>query len=210
MVRNILVVLATLFLAGGILFTSIARTASVRYVFNAPSENGNRQVLGESTIINYRLPFPGRVLPDSTLWPLKAIRDKLWLLLTPTPERKSELNLLFADKRLVMARMLFEKDKPEIAFSTLTKAEKYLESSYKLELEARDRGVDTTELLVKISEASLKHIEEMEEMQQIAPDDAEPKIIEIKEKYAEKVYEKTRDAMFEQGLTPPENPFNGQ
>ena len=144
------------------------------------------------------------------LWPLKAVRDRLWLLLTPAPERKSELNLLFADKRLVMARMLFEKDKPEIAYSTLTKAEKYLEASYDLEMQARERGVDTKELMERISKASLKHIEEMEDMQQIAPDDAEPKIIEIKEDYAENVYEKTRDAMFEHGLTPPENPFNGQ
>ena len=209
MLRNFLLVLATVFLAVGILFTSIARTASVRYVFNATNSNEESQVLGESTIINYQLPFPGRVLPDSTLWPLKAGRDKLWLLLTPTPERKSELNLLFADKRLVMARMLFEKDKPEIAYSTLTKAEKYLESSANYEVQARERGVDTTELLERISEASLKHIEEMEEMQKIAPDDAEPKIIDVKENYAERVYERVRDSMFEEGLTPPENPFNG-
>lgn len=209
MVRNILLLLATVFLAVGILFTSIARTASVRYVFNATS-NMDSRVLGESSVIDYPLPFPGKVLPDSALWPLKAVRDRLWLLLTPTPERKAELVLLFADKRLVMARMLFERDKPGIAFSTLTKAEKYLESSVEYEVEARKRGVDTKELLEKLSMSSLKHIEEMEGMLKIAPDDAQPQIINIKENYAERVYERVRDSLFEQGLVPPENPFNGR
>lgn len=210
MVRNFLLVLATVFLAFGILFTSIARTASVKYVFNASNENGDAQVLGESVIIDYQLPYPGRVLPDSTLWPIKALRDRLWFLVTPTPERKADLSLLFADKRLVMARMLFERDKPEIAFSTLTKAEKYLESARNLEEQAKERGVDTSDLLQRLAKASLKHIEEMEEMQKISPDDAEPQIIYIKENYAEKVYERSRDALYEEGLTPPENPFNGQ
>lgn len=210
MVRNVFLVLATLFLAFGILFTSIARTASVKYVFQSPTEDVDSQVLGESITIDYQLPFPGRILPDSTLWPLKALRDRLWLLVTPSSQRKSELNLLFADKRLVMARMLFEKEKPEIAFSTLTKAEKYLESAYKLEQEARGRGVDTSELLQRMSKASLKHFEEMEKMQKISPDDAEPQIINVKENYAEKVYEMSRDALYAEGLVPPENPFNGQ
>jgi hypothetical protein len=53
-------------------------------------------------------------------------------------------------------------------------------------------------------------MEEMEEMQKIAPDDAQPEIIRIKEKYAESVYEMVRDSLFEKGLIPPENPFNGQ
>jgi hypothetical protein len=168
------------------------------------------RVLGDNSVIDYPLPFPGKVLPDSALWPLKALRDKLWLLLTPTPERKSELVLLFADKRLVMSRMLFEKDKPEIAFSALTKAEKYLESSMQYERKARERGVNTAELLEKLAMSALKHMEEMEEMQKIAPDDAQPEIIRIKEKYAESVYEMVRDSLFEKGLIPPENPFNGQ
>lgn len=210
MVRNVFVILATVFLAVGILFTSIARTATVKYAFRSPVGEKDPQVLGESATIDYNLPFPGRVLPDSTLWPLKAFRDKVWYLLTPTPEKKAELNLLFADKRLVMARMLFEKDKPEIAFSTLTKAEKYLESVIEKEEEARERGVDTEELLTNLAKASLKHYEEMEKMIAIAPDDAKPEIIKIREIYSERLYERTRDVLYEEGLTPPQNPFEEQ
>lgn len=210
MVRNFLLVLATVFLAVGILFTSIARTASVKYVFEGPSDSLGPEVLGENSIVDYQLPYPGKVLPDSALWSVKALRDKLWLFVTPSSQRKAELNLLFANKRLVMARMLFEKDKPELAYSTLTKAEKYLESAVSLENAARQEGADTNDLLINIAKSSLKHIEEMSEMQKLSPDDAEPQIIQIKENYAERVYERARDALYGEGMTPPENPFDQQ
>jgi hypothetical protein len=210
MVRNFFLVLATVFVAFGILFTSIARTASVRYVFKSPSQETDSRVLGDSITIDYVLPYPGKVMPDSNLWFLKAVRDRLWLLVTPSAERKAELNLLFADKRLVMAKMLFEKDKPEIAFSTLSKAEKYLESAVTEEEAARASGVKTDELLDSLALSSLKHVEEMEEMQKMAPEDAAPQIITLKEKYAEKIFNQLRDVFYEEGLVPPDNPFNGQ
>jgi hypothetical protein len=207
--RKIAVVLTVLIFAFGVLFTSILRTASVKYEFNGIS-SGKAQdssVLGQSDIhIDYFLAYPGKVLPDSVLWPIKALRDKVWLMLTTNPSRKAELKLLFADKRLGSAKVLFEKDKSEIAFSTLTKAEKYLEKAVATEVENRKKGIDTSEFLERLANASLKHFEVMEEIIAIAPEDAKPKVNEA-QNYAKMVYERSRDALMEIGRTPPENPF---
>jgi len=207
--RKITVVLPVLIIAFGVLFTSILRTAAVKYEFNGTSKinNQNPSVLGESDVnIDYHLAYPGRVLPDSILWSIKALRDKVWLMLTTNSNRKAELKLLFADKRLGSSKILFERNKPEDGFSTLTKAEKYLEEASNAEVENRKKGSNTSELLERLAKASLKHYEVMQEIKTIAPEDATPKIVET-ENYAKRIYERSRDALMEIGKTPPENPF---
>lgn len=205
-----MVVLTIFIFAFGILFTSIARTAKIRQTFSLSSvPSGDKNVLGETTLIDYKLPYPGKVLPDHPLWPIKVVRDRLWQLVSTNSTRKVELNILFADKRLVSAKMLFEKDKPSIAYSTLTKAEKYLENASLLEEEIRKKGEDTTGVLEQLAKSSLKHREVMEEILLIAPEDARPEIIRI-EDYSTSAYSRARDALYGKGLTPPENPFCSQ
>lgn len=207
--RKITVILPILIIAFGVLFTSILRTAAVKYEFNGTSNinSQNTSVLGESDVnIDYHLAYPGRVLPDSILWPIKALRDKVWLMLTTNSNRKAELKLLFADKRLGSSKVLFERNKPEEGYSTLTKAEKYLEEASNTEEENRKKGNDTSEFLERLAKASLKHYEVMQEIKAIAPEDATPRIIDT-ENYAKRVYERSRDALMEIGKTPPENPF---
>lgn len=204
--RKISVLSGLLIIAFGILLISILRTASVKYDFTGKTTPGV-QVLGENNInIDYDLPYQGRIIPDSPLWPLKALRDKIWLLITTNSSRKAELNLLFADKRLASAEILFQDDKPELAFTTLSKAEKYLEESLLQENENRKKGMDTSEFLKRLSLASLKHYQVMDEITLIAPEDAKPKILEV-QTYARNVYESSRDALNEKGITPPESPF---
>ena len=103
--RKSAVTLSLLVVAFGILITSVLRTAAVKYEFTGAPDSG--AVLGaESVDIKYNLAYPGKVLPDSPFWSLKALRDRVWLFVTTNPYRKSELNLLFADKarRLCAAR----------------------------------------------------------------------------------------------------------
>lgn len=213
MIRRIALILSTIVLAFGILFTSVLKSASIKYSFSQPTnntQNSDPAVLGEQKEIeiDYYLPFPGRILPDHFLWPLKALRDKLWLLVTTDAGKKAELKLLFADKRLAMSKTLFEIDKPEIAFSTLTKAEKYLQEASSQEEKNREEGMKTDEFLLKLAKAALKHRQIMEEILPIAPEDAKPGVIETKN-VPIRVFEDKRDALLEQGLTPPQNPFNG-
>ena len=211
MFRKVAAVSFVLIFAFGILFTSVLRTAAVKYEFSESPDialDGTPQVLGEESIeIDYYLPFPGKILPDSPIWPLKAIRDRVWLWITTNPSRSAELKLLFADKRVAMSKVLFEKGKPEIGFATLTKAEKYLEEASIQEQENRKEGIDTSDFLERIAKASLKHAQVMEEIMEIAPEDAKPGVIASGD-YVKRAYENARNALLEQGLEPPENPFD--
>lgn len=211
MLGRIALILSALVLAFGILFTSVLKSAAVRYSFSetVALEASDTKVLGDADEIkiDYFLPYPGRILPDHPLWPLKALRDKLWLLVTTNTGRKVELKLLFADKRIAMSKTLFEKDKPEIAYSTLERAEKYLQEASELEEINRKEGMDTKECLGKLAKAALKHRQVMEEILLIAPEDAKPKVIAT-ENIANNIYEKKRVAMLEAGMIPPESPFD--
>ena len=208
MFRKVAIISAVLILAFGILFTSVLRTAAVRYEFTGYKATSDTKVLGDSTInIDYTLAYPGNVLPDSPLWKLKALRDKVWLILTTNKSKKVELNILFADKRLGASKILFEKGKAEIAYSTLTKAEKYLEEASISEEQIRKEGANTTDINTRLAKAALKHFEVMEGILTIAPDDAKPGIIQT-EDIPKKVYEQARNALNEKGAATPENPFD--
>lgn len=188
MFRSTAIVLASLVFGLSVLFTSIFRTAAPQYVFSQPLPI----VLGESTpsaTVDYYLPYPG-ILSDHFLWPIKAARDKIWLFVLRDPAKKAEVLLLFADKRVGMARELIKGGKPSLGVSTLTKAEKYLEEAFNEEEKAAARGADTGQFLEKLAKAALKHQEEIEPMVQFAPEDAKPVIIKTLD-YPKKVYEKT-------------------
>jgi hypothetical protein len=207
--RKIAIALPILVFAFIVLFASILRTAAVKYEFQKTSSlQGDTKVLGEETVsVDYSLAYPGKVLPDSPLWPLKALRDKVWLFITTNPSRKAELKLLFADKRLGASETLFEKGKAEIAYSTLTKAEKYLEEASVQEKDNRQKGIDTSEFLQRLSWAALKHVEVMERLLAAAPEDAKPGIIQT-ENYAKRVYNDAKNALMDKGQEPPKNPFD--
>lgn len=189
------------------------RAASVNYAFYQPSASPATQNTAKETAkvveIDYLLAFPGRILPDHTLWPVKALRDKIWLAITINPTKKAELQLLFADKRLASSKTLFERGKPELAFSTLTKAEKYLEEAVRASEENTKKGIDNSEFLLRLINASLKHRQVIEEILLIAPEDARPGIIQV-EDYAKKAFKSVRDILNSKGLAVPENPFNGE
>lgn len=205
MFRQIVAILLTFILSSAILVVSILRSASVKYAF---SETPAPSVLGEEVDINYGLPPAGVVLPDSPLWPIEAARDKLWLMVNLDPGREAELKLLFADRRLTYSKILFERGESELGFSTLTRAERYLEDAAYEEENSRKEGMATSEFLQKLALASLKHREVLEKIKRIAPYDALPEIIRIQDT-SKNVYKKTRDALQSQGIPPPINPFNG-
>lgn len=204
-----LTIFATFTLAFFVLFVSVFRTAAVKYEFPSykPNPTPFELVTPEDKVdIDYVLAYPGKVLPDSILWPIKAFRDKLWLLVNTNPTREAELNLLFADKRLASSKILFEKGKPELGLPTLTKAEKYLETASNLEKENRADGVDTTELLERLTKSSLMHFYVMEQILDMAPEEAKPVIVQT-QNYPRKVYEDARNALLDKGRTPVESPF---
>jgi hypothetical protein len=207
MFKKILLVCGIFAFAFAILSVSILESSGVSYIFTAPIPESS--VLGEGIPdINYRFPFKGGILPDNPLWVFKAARDRVWYLITPSPLKRAELALLFSDKRLVSTQTLLENKKPNVAISTLTKGEKYLEVAVAQEILARSEGYDTSAFLNKLATASLKHREVIESLIPLVPEDGKPSVIKA-EDYAKNSYKAARDGLNSRGLTVPINPFSG-
>ncbi|HKB88702.1 MAG TPA: DUF5667 domain-containing protein [Patescibacteria group bacterium] len=207
--RKYLYGVASFVLAFVILSVSVVRSAAVSYGYSAPTPT-TKIVPTPTPTINYFLPYPGKILPDNWLWYFKAIRDKSQYLITTDPLKKADLALLYSDKRLGGSVTLFENKKPDIAASTLTKGEKYLEEAVKDEEIAKDRGINTNDFLIKLANASLRHRQVIEEqILPLTPEDMKPVVIKS-EDYAKNVYKTCRDALNSASITLPKDPFNGQ
>ena len=135
-------------------------------------------------------------------------RDKLWLAISPSASRKAELSLLFADKRLVAAKTLFERGEFELGYMTLVRGEGYLESAFDYTQAAKNRGADMTAGLTQIAVACLKHREIIDEILLVAPGDARPEIIKTQD-VCKNVYKNARDELNEMGRPVPKSPFEG-
>lgn len=207
MFRKFLYGLSTFGLAFAILLISLLKSATVRYAFGAvlptPTASSNTKNLQ----INYDLPYSGKILPDNILWPIKASRDFLWYHLTNNPLKRAEIALLFSDKRLSMSQSLFENKKYNLGFSTLTKSEKYLEVAFQDEEKARKQGMNTSDFLLKYSLASLKHRQVVDQILNLAPEDARPSIIKIQD-YSKNAYKLSRDVLNSLNFTSPQNPYD--
>jgi hypothetical protein len=207
MLKKMLFGLGVFVFAFAILSVSILESSNVSYSFKSSSSilpDVNTKDIG----VDYVLPFTGTVLPDNPLWNLKALRDRFWYLITPSPLKKAELALLFSDKRLAAAEILIEKGKTNIAISTLTKGEKYLETAVSEEIIARSQSYDTSVFLNKLATSSLKHREDIEELMPLIPEEAKP-LVNKTENYSKNAYKAARDALNSKGLTPPKDPFAG-
>lgn len=207
MLKKILLVSSVFAFAFAILSISILQSTSISYSFTAQTSGSS--VLGiDASEIDYQMPYEGKVLPDSPLWVLKAARDRVWFLITSSPSRKAELALLFSDKRLMSAKILLENKKPDIAISTLTKGEKYLEVAVAQESIARSQGYDTSTFLTRLAVASLKHRQVIESLMPLVPEDGKPLVIKM-EDYSKNSYKAAKDVLNSKGLPVPINPFAG-
>lgn len=193
-----------LLLAIAVLGISLLRSASVDCAFSGEVSkvNGNDN---EGISIPYNFPYPG-ILPDSPLWPIKAFKDKVWVLVTTNQDKKAEILLFLADKRLAASKQLFEKGKAEIGFTTLTKAEKYLDAASRQVGDCWENGNDPKGISYRLALSSLKHREYLNYMVTIAPEDARPGIISSFN-YSNEVYVRCKDSLVGRGLEVPENPF---
>jgi hypothetical protein len=209
--RKYLYGLSAFVLAFVILSVSFLRSASVSpaYGYSTPAPVA-KTIEAPVPSIDYVLPYPGGILPDNWLWYLKAARDKMQYVVTGDPLKKADLNLLYSDKRLGASLTLFENKKPDIAVTTLTKGEKYLEEAVKDEERARKAGINTNDFLIKLANASLKHRQVIEEnIIPLSPEDIKPGIVKA-EDYSKNTYKACRDVLNSKGMTTPKDPFNGQ
>lgn len=110
--------------------------------------------------INYELPYPG-LLPDSSLYFLRIIRDKTVGFLISDPLKKAEFDLLQADKRLNAGIYLFNKGEISLALSTISKAENYFGEALDQIGMAKMQGRSINEMEGKLSAALKKHKQEL-------------------------------------------------
>lgn len=110
--------------------------------------------------VEYEFPYPG-ILPDHPLYFLKMVRDRIIDVLISDPLKKAEFNLLQADKRLNAGVYLLNKDKSKsaLAHSTISKGENYFEEAIKNVKEAKKQGMETSDILRRLSDSSYKHQE---------------------------------------------------
>lgn len=173
MIKKIVPLALVLILALIVLFVSIrATTANARQSLAAASLKFTVQPMPspEATVssspkLNYFLAYPG-ILPDSPLYKLKMVRDRIWEWLTTGRLEKANLFLLYADKRLGAGKALIDGNKVSLGFTTLLKGEKYLERAIDETEKAKKEGREVETLAEKLKNASLKHEEILLELKE--------------------------------------------
>lgn len=127
--------------------------AAILFFFSVPAlaQNSNQEAA------DYRLPYPG-MLPDNPLYKLKVLRDKIILYLTPDPFKKAQLHLQLADKTLLAALKVAEKNNLPLSLDTTFKGEHQITQM----VDAIKRGVYSgraidKELVNKAHQAYPKH-----------------------------------------------------
>jgi hypothetical protein len=208
MLKNFIVFFGLLGVAFSILFLSVLRSASVKY--NIPphlADINSAIVLGDSITIDYNLPNPGTVMPDSPFWSVKAVRDKVWYAITTNSGREADLLLLFSDKRLASGRMLVEKGKTEEGYAALVKSDMYLKEAWNKEQENRLKEINTVEFLQNLNLSALKHFEILQNLISLIPENMQPGIVEMQGS-AINIYNLTAGVLNQKGEKFPQNPFD--
>lgn len=88
--------------------------------------DANKVSVGDTTYLLSRRMYVGRtILPDNVFYPAVMLADRIKLDRVST-EEKIILEIEYADRRFKYATALLDKKEPELAFSTLSKSQKYL------------------------------------------------------------------------------------
>jgi len=180
-IRSFALILVVFIFAWGVLFISFGKTLALTTPTALPTPAS----------VNYFLAYPG-ILPGNFLYPLKMVRDRIWLFLTPDPLQKAQTLLLFADKRLGAGKALVEKGKEDLGITTLSKAEKYLERALIQGKIAKQKGKETKSFFATLQKASKKHQEILLELQKKVSNEGKGTVEEML-KYPQRVYKEAQE-----------------
>jgi hypothetical protein len=207
MVRKYLYGVVAFVLAFGILTVSLLRSSTLIFAFSSSEPTPAPLTLKQSNF-DYKLAFPGKILPGSVFWPLKAIRDKFWYYFASGHLKRAELALLFSDKRLAAGEEVFKSGNVDLSVSVFDKAEKYLEKAAKEEREARGDGVDTSKFLTVLANSSLKHREVIEKyIASEASGEAKERLAKSLS-YSKGIFRDASEVLEAQGKEFPKSPFD--
>src|SRR3989344_4302328 len=141
-----------------IIFFIFLFSAATSFAQETSKENTSVSTPSSVTAIDYALPYPG-LLPDSPLYVLKTIRDRIVEILISDPIKKANFELLQADKRLNEGVSLFNKGEKKYALAetTISKGENYFEKGIAQIERAKKQGIITAGTSQRFHLASLKH-----------------------------------------------------
>lgn len=123
-----------------------------------------------SKSVVYELPYPG-LLPDSPLYSLKMLRDRISEFLITDSLKKTEFYMLQADKRLQtgVALLMKRRNKEKLALSTISKGQNYFEKAFGSLSSAKREGKDALYLMERITLSLKKHEETLASYQKKIP-----------------------------------------
>lgn len=113
-------------------------------------------VVDQSMDVSYELPSPG-ILPGHVFYPIKMLRDRVLEWLTFDPSDKAELLVLYADKRMAMAKRLFEDGSEELGVETGLKAVMYQDRAVSILESQKKQGEDVGVLANRLERGTAKH-----------------------------------------------------
>jgi len=163
-----LIVIACLTLIG---ITSIVRAQQNN---NTASENSKKGS-------DYALPYPG-ILPDHPLYPVKMLRDRIISFFINTPQKKAEFNLLMADKRVNAGLYLSDQKKTDLAVTTISKGQNYLDQALTIVETEKSALTDGKSLLERLNKATAKHEEVIASILKKAGDKEKPAVRDLLER----------------------------
>lgn len=144
---------------------------------------------------NY-LPDPG-MLPDHPLYFLKDWRETIGTFFTFGDIPKAERHLFLAERRIVEAKALADKDKLEFTKRALEQHREQLNRTLEKIEQAKQKGLDTDEILAKVSQATLRHQAVLIEVYERVPEQVRP-AIERSMEQSMKGHEESLQAISEQ------------
>ncbi len=146
MIKNIAIAVSTMLLFALMAWTTIA----------APSQEALRAIM--QTPVTYELPYPG-LLPDTILYPLKTLRDRVIRFFISNPQKQAAFDLLQADKRLAAGEYLLAEKNPNapLISQTVSKGENYFGDAIMRIKIAQHEGMLTNDFLGKLQNAAIKH-----------------------------------------------------
>ena len=204
MIRRFAILLPVFFLGFLILFASVLRASEVRYSFNKTTKS-SITTSAQNVYIDYDLP-EATATPNNFFWPVIALNDRVETVFASDSLQRSLVLLSHSDNRLSVGLKMFDEGKIEESVSIFNKAEGYLEESLESFKLFSDSGSEETLILEKISLASLKHRQILEECLIDAPDDARAMITKTLD-IPKSVYSETEIMLEKLGTNAPQNPF---
>lgn len=108
------------------------------------------------------------ILPDNPLYFLKTIKEKVQLLVARNASSQADLLLDFSQKRLAEAQKVAEKGKIHISEKLLEAFGKDIETAQEKINQAKERGEQTRDLLLKLQETIAYQKSVLERLEKMA------------------------------------------